>query len=165
MKRPRETYLVIAVGALFWCSGIFLAPLFASAGQGSSPLSEILYGVYHQVCHQFDARSFHISGEPLAVCVRCVSIYVAFLIGVLFYPVLAQIPLPRIPPRSILIGAAIPLFLDVAAGILGVYEVSTLTRVLTGSFFGIVAPFYVIPVATDAMRQFHLSRSPSTDVS
>src|SRR5262249_2651061 len=30
-------------------------------------------------CHQQPARSWHVAGEPLAVCIRCTSIYFGFL--------------------------------------------------------------------------------------
>lgn len=165
LNRSRETYLVIAAGALVWCSAILAAPVMASAGQGVSSTADVLYTLFHHVCHQFESRSFHLFGEPLAVCERCASIYVSFLIGVLLYPLLAHISSPRIPPRPVLIVAAVPVLLDVALTLFNVHEGSTITRVLSGSMFGVVAPFYIIPAATEAIHQFLPDHTPSTDLS
>ncbi len=45
------------------------------------------------------------------------------------------------------------MLLDVFAGFLGVYEVTNLTRSITGALFGAVMPFFAIPIVTDAFNQ------------
>jgi uncharacterized membrane protein len=42
-----------------------------------------LYQLFSMLCHQQPARSWHIHGEPLAVCIRCASLYFGFLAGLL----------------------------------------------------------------------------------
>jgi hypothetical protein len=43
--------------------------------------------------------------------------------------------------------------LDVFAGLLGIHEVTNATRTFTGAMFGLLLPFIIIPVATEAVRQ------------
>lgn len=58
-----------------------------------------------------------------------------------------------LPPRMLLIGAALPLLVDgLAIGFL-VYDVTNVTRAATGALFGIVVPFTIIPAAQEAARE------------
>jgi len=57
---------------MLWCLAIAAAPLL-----GWHPL----YVFFSTICHQQPARSWHLAGEPLAVCIRCASIYFAFTIS------------------------------------------------------------------------------------
>ena len=61
-------------GATVWCLAIVAAPFFHFTP---------IYLIFSAVCHQLPARSWHIDGEPLAVCIRCTSIYFGFLAGLL----------------------------------------------------------------------------------
>src|SRR5262245_14965829 len=61
---------VLLAGATLWCLSIVAAPAF------NVPW---LYAIFSRICHQDPARSWHLAGEPLAVCVRCASIYFAFV--------------------------------------------------------------------------------------
>jgi hypothetical protein len=42
-----------------------------------------LYSFFSSICHQAPTRSWHIHGEPLAVCIRCAAISLGFLTGLL----------------------------------------------------------------------------------
>jgi uncharacterized membrane protein len=64
------------------------APLSAASGGAAAPL---LYAVFASVCHQIAERSFHLAGEPLAVCHRCFGFYVGFTLGLAFLPLLRRI--------------------------------------------------------------------------
>jgi uncharacterized membrane protein len=35
------------------------------------------------ICHQIPARSWHLAGEPLGVCIRCTAISFGFLTGLI----------------------------------------------------------------------------------
>lgn len=61
-------------GTTAWCLAIVAAPLFHLTP---------IYQIFSAVCHQLPTRSWHIHGEPLAVCIRCTSIYYGFLAGLL----------------------------------------------------------------------------------
>ncbi len=74
-----DRVLLSAVAA--WCGAIIAAPLFDSG---------LLYGLFSSICHQYPERSWFLSGQPLAVCIRCTSIYVGFLVALAL----------RLPPRT-----------------------------------------------------------------
>ena len=73
-------YSALLAGSVLWCAAIIAAPLI-----NLSPV----YAFFSVICHQDSARSWQISGEPLPVCIRCASIYFAFLASLWF----------RLPPR------------------------------------------------------------------
>ena len=64
-----KTYAALLAGATLWCLSIVAAPLFGLSW---------IYDFFSRICHQDPSRSWHLAGEPLAVCVRCASIYFAF---------------------------------------------------------------------------------------
>ena len=120
-----------------------------------------IYRFFHPVCHQLADRSLHIFGEPLAVCARCSSIYGAFLVGTVLYPALRTIQAPRYPSRGVLLAAAVPIVVDVISGMIGFHAVSSATRLLSGATFGLVAPFFVIPAAIEALQQIYTRVVPA----
>jgi uncharacterized membrane protein len=154
MNISKATYSAIAVTATFWCAGILLAP--SSGGAGT-----LVYAVYERVCHQMEDRSFHLFGGQLAVCARCSSIYLAFLFGTLLFPLFGNISNANLPNRWILIGSAIPVFADAIGGMIGIHEVTNVTRSITGGLFGLVVPFFIIPTAIEAIHQIRSSMKAS----
>ena len=147
----RGVYAVLLGGTLLWCGAIFAAPLLS--GGPWSGVSSFLYQFFHPICNQLDSHSFHIAGEKTAVCIRCTSIYVSFLAGLLVYPALSA-PTRRIEAgRHSLLVAAAPMVVDVALSVLKIHESTSLSRLLTGSFFGIIAVFIVVPILMDAMSE------------
>lgn len=147
----RATYVAVLCGSLLWCLALAFAPLCA-AGEANSTAAA-LYGFFHRICHQIPERSFVIAGWPLAVCVRCSSIYTAFLIGTIFYPLLRPLENPRLPSRALLVIAGALLAFDgLSLGFL-FYDVSNATRAVTGILFGAVLPFTIIPAAQQAVQE------------
>ena len=65
----KKTYAALLAGATLWCLSIVAAPMFGLSW---------VYVFFSRICHQDPARSWHLAGEPLAVCIRCTSIYFAF---------------------------------------------------------------------------------------
>lgn len=138
---------------MLWCAAIVLAPAFAAWQAAPSWVSSLLYRFFDPVCHQIDARSFHLFGFPLAVCSRCSSIYLAFLAGTLLYPLVYDLQHPAMPARILLLIAFVPMVFDAAAGFVGLYESSFLLRTLTGALFGVVFPLFIIPAAIEGAGQ------------
>src|SRR5262245_22166591 len=64
--------MVLAVASTVWCSTIIAAPLLGSSW---------IYAFFSAICHQDPARSWHLNGEPLPVCMRCTSIYLSFTLS------------------------------------------------------------------------------------
>ena len=62
---------------------VVAAPL---AAQRQSVLAPLLYEFFDPICHQIAARSFHLGGEPLAACHRCLGLYLGFALGLLLLP-------------------------------------------------------------------------------
>ncbi|MBI4471125.1 MAG: DUF2085 domain-containing protein [Acidobacteria bacterium] len=68
MKRKASAALIIATS--IWCLTILIAPFTAWSA---------VYDFFSHICHQDPVRSWHLFGNPLPVCIRCTSIYFAFL--------------------------------------------------------------------------------------
>ncbi len=148
MNLPRYTYVVLLFGALAWCAGIVAAPLLAGSSAGNT-----LYQSFHQICHQLPERSFHFAGEKLGVCARCSSIYFAFLVGLAVYPFFKSLDDVRTPGRVFLFAAMAPMLIDVGLSVLNIHESSLVTRAITGSVFGFVIPFIILPTGIEAVQQ------------
>jgi len=132
---PRRLLLL----ALFcWCAAIAGTPLLASMGGWGSRISLFLYEFFSRVCHQIDARSFHLAGHKCAVCARCAAIYCSFLFGVLVFPRLSATRLAAIPMSVLLPFSLMPMGIDVLLATLGIHESNDVTRVTTGFIFGLV---------------------------
>ncbi len=153
MRLSVLTYLVILAGVIVWCGGILLAPMCTAAGGDGAVVGRALYAFYHPICHQIPSRSYFVAGHPLGVCVRCSSIYAAFLAGTMLFPLLRRFVVLRASARWILFFAAVPMFVDATwVGSL-LYEVTCLTRVVSGAVFGLVLPFVLLPAALEASRE------------
>jgi len=153
MRYSRTTYLGILLGAVAWCSAIVLAPVFAAEGGMFALPAEFVYRMFHPICHQLRERSFTLLDQPFAACVRCSTIYFAFLAGTLLYPIVRKLDRPVMPSRLILLAAALPMLVDAFPVGTGLYEVTHLTRMVTGGIFGLVLPFYILPAAIEAVQQ------------
>jgi uncharacterized membrane protein len=70
LKVPARAALLL--GTTVWCLAIVAAPFFHFTP---------IYLFFSAICHQLPARTWHIHGEPLAVCIRCTGIYFGFLAG------------------------------------------------------------------------------------
>jgi uncharacterized membrane protein len=63
--------MLISAGAA-WTALVVAAPLFGWSA---------VYTAAHLVCHQIPGRSFHLGAGPLAVCARCLGLYLGALAG------------------------------------------------------------------------------------
>jgi len=64
-----KTYAALVAASTLWCTAVIAAPVFHL---------DSVYSVFSRICHQDPTRSWHVAGEPFAVCIRCSSIYFAF---------------------------------------------------------------------------------------
>lgn len=159
MRYAKLTYSIILLGAAVWCSSIVLAPIFAASSGNLKEVGEVLYTFFSPICHQLDARSFHINGMPFGVCARCFAIYVGFFVGILFYPVLRRIEKPRMPSRWILFLACAPMVVDASAWRFGLYEATSVTRAVTGGIAGFTLAFFIVSALIPAMDELAGDRS------
>ena len=131
-----------------------MAPVLVASGGALRLGGDLVYQFFHPICHQVEDRSFHILGEPLAVCIRCSSIYFAFLGGVLLYPLGVRIGRYIASHRSVLLWSVLPMCIDVVLDELGVFESTSSSRIGSGMLFGVIIPFYIIPAVQEAVQEF-----------
>lgn len=116
--------LVLLVGAVL--------PPFVGPGVEAALMS----GFQH-LCHQLPSRSFSVGGVALAVCHRCMGIYVGLVAGTLLLP-LVRTRAPRWVryDRWVLLAAVLPTVLDWGGDVLGAWSNTVGTRVATGLWLG-----------------------------
>jgi len=158
MDNPRTTYFAVLICSGLWCALLLAAPLLRSA---DLPVSSALYSAFSHVCHQFSDRSFHVGGEPIAVCVRCSVLYFGFFASLIVYPFLAR-RRSRLQDVRVLAVAFLPMAIDVGLNMFGLSQSTAETRALTGLLAGVALPFFVLPPLQDAVRQFSAQRGDST---
>ena len=100
----------------------------------------LMYG-FDPLCHQIAERSPHVDGVQIAVCHRCYGILVGLAIG----PVAALIIRGRVNRYAslLIVASLIPLALDWGLGIVGIWENTAASRLITGAIFGVVAGILV----------------------
>ena len=129
MKERLQRLLVSAFPASLAGAAIS-APCLALSSYGA--LTFLIFLFFSPVCHQDPARSFWIFGAPMAVCARCLGIYLGAAVG-------AWIPAPR---RMLLSGLALFAALnlaDVLTEAAAWHGNWKLTRLLLGALLGLAA--------------------------
>jgi len=148
-----------------WCIGILAAPLLKHVGWTQS--ADVLYAFFSRVCHQDDARSFHIEGEKIGVCVRCSAIYFGFFLGLITLPLVRALKRKNVPTKGFFLFAVLPMVVDVILNAMGIQASTTITRVITGALFGMSMPWLVVPIFIEACLQLTLrnnNHSPDSGV-
>jgi uncharacterized membrane protein len=146
-RRARAAWVMTAGCAAGLVGLIVAAPLLRAGGAEGA--SSLIYDGFRLLCHQMDARSFHVEGFQLAVCARCFGIYVGALLGVMAYPLVRRPARRDLPARAWLIASAVPTTVDFALGFFGVWENTHLSRFLTALLLGVVLAFYIVPGMVD----------------
>ena len=134
-------YLATLVGILAWLGAIALAPYLKSRG---IPLERFLYFCFSPVCHQIPGRSFSLFGYPMAVCARCLGIYSGFLAGLGLYPLLRGLARARLPRMKTFLALSLPIVVDTAGNLFGLWASTNVLRLATGILWGSVLPFYFV---------------------
>ncbi len=146
----RRVWFLTACGTLVWLAGIFLAPWLAA--RGASGAARFVYAVFAPVCHQIAERCYHLNGHPLAVCGRCLGIYIGFAAGLVVYPLVRGFSRLALPPARLFLILTLPMALDGAAGLLGLWRSPIGLRFATGFAWGTVLPFYFVTGVADFFR-------------
>jgi uncharacterized membrane protein len=157
----RERRARRAWGAALACAAglvglIVSAPLLKAAGAWAA--ADAVYRGFGLMCHQIGGRSFHVGGEPLAVCARCFGLYAGALAGVAAYPLARPLVRRDFPARAWLIAAAVPTSVDFALGFFGLWQNTHASRFLTALPLGVAVAFCAVPGLVDLglspLRQF-----------
>jgi uncharacterized membrane protein len=156
------TVVVLAMTAAVVWAAMLPAAAYAAA-LADRPAAQLfafaVYGLGSAICHQLDARSFHLFGEQLPVCARCLGLYAGGAVAAISYAWLARSRKGRAGSAAALTRTArwlLPLAAVPMAASL-IYEWSTgdvpsnLIRSATGIVLG-VAVAHVILAAVDSTR-------------
>lgn len=149
MKRKQRILLVYCLtlgGIIIWLAVIFLAPYLRSQ---DSSLSVFAYLVFTPICHQIPSRSFHLFGEPLAVCARCLGIYFGALGGTGLYPLINGFSKLDLPKVRTFILVSLPIITDAGGNFLHLWISSHWIRFMIGFLWGLILPFYFIVGVSD----------------
>jgi uncharacterized membrane protein len=142
----KSIYVATLIGILLWIGALYYAPYLRSQ---SSPFSGFLYAVFSPTCHQIPSRCFHVFGNPVAVCARCLGIYTGFLLGTFIFPFTRDFSKPIFPQAKLFIFLSLPIFMDATGNILGIWKSTGWIRFGTGVLLGSVLPFYFLAGLTD----------------
>jgi len=142
-SRPLAIYLLLLLVAIGWLGATMLAPYLVHSKQLSA--ATFIYRAFSLICHQLSERSLFLFGYPLSVCSRCAGIYAGFLAGLIVYPFIRSLDCASMPHRRYLLLALLPISIDFAGGLLGVFENTTLSRAVTGLLLGATSSFYLLP--------------------
>lgn len=85
----------LAVANIFFFTYVglpILAPILLAAGFTGA--ANTIYQVYNLLCHQLPTRTYFIFGEQVAMCERCISIYITMFVGGLVFNFARYRPLP-----------------------------------------------------------------------
>ena len=160
-RRPFVFWLVAASAVLSVVLLIVVAPVAAAGGHVD--LAQGIYGAFGTLCHQLPERSYFIAGHKFAVCSRCTGLYAGFAFTLLLYPLIRSLKTTAMPPRSLLLLAAIPLAIDFSVTFFGFWENTHTSRLLTGALLGSVTVFYVMPGLVElSLRHSQTARPNST---
>ena len=147
VRRQIAVWLIVVLGSVLITTAIIAAPLALSSGHLLWALP--IYHAFSLVCHQIPERSFFIAGHPFAVCARCFGLYAGFTLATLAYPLISSLKKTDAPPRRWLFLAAVPLVIDYALGLFGIWNNTHSSRFITGALLGSVAVFYTMPGLLD----------------
>jgi uncharacterized membrane protein len=155
----KQAWRVWAIGlavVALWAALILIAPL--AKINGLMAISAPLYTFFNFICHQIPERSFHIAGEPFGVCSRCSGVYFGLFAGFAVYPLWRRIEEIEPLARFWLFLSLIPIGVDWSLTILGIWENTQLSRLLTGLILGVACATYIIPALIEIGRNMTIRR-------
>ncbi|MBN2246773.1 MAG: DUF2085 domain-containing protein [Candidatus Aminicenantes bacterium] len=154
-------YIITMTGSLILLGLIFLAPYLKSL---SDPAADLIYSLFSPLCHQIPSRSFAIYGFPLAVCARCLGIYLGFFLGTLIHPLISGFRNREVPSRAYLIFFSLPIIIDTAANFLRFWNTPGWIRLILGIVWGGILPFYFIAGINELVNR-NKNKLSSLDIS
>ena len=137
-------YFLLLSGALFWIMLIVASPW---ASLENPTAGRYLYFFFSGICHQESDRCFHYHGLPLAVCARCLGIYIGFVIGLLGSRFLSGFRRILLAHPRLLLLFVVPMAIDL------LLPNNHWSRLLTG----IAASFPVAFFVHEAAEQVHIT--------
>lgn len=156
-KRSYRVLVFCLAIAFIWLAAIVSPPVLASLG--SHPAAAGVFSFFGWMCHQIPERSFHFAGEQLGVCSRCFGVYFGLLVGFAVYPLWRNIENIEPLPRLWLFASIVPLGIDFALTLFGIWENTHFSRFVTGLILGAACATYIIPAAVEIAQNFAHARA------
>lgn len=155
--RRQAARVVAATGLVTaaWLLLIISPSLLHAAGHDAAAGS--VFGFFGYICHQIPERSFYAFGHQFGVCSRCFAVYAGLFAAVVEYPLWRSVENIEPLPRIWLLLSAVPMAIDWALTVFGIWENNFLSRTLTGLILGFACGTYIIPALVEITRNF---RSP-----
>lgn len=144
-KRVSLLYFVLLTAALCWNALIVSVPLLARSSEAGGRAAGWITLFFAPVCHQLSGRCFTFMDRLLPVCSRCTGIYLGFTCGILMFPLFKKNYMTASPDRRLLLGALLPLLVQVTLEKTGIWQGGLWLRFFTGLVAGAAAVFYVLP--------------------
>lgn len=147
-RPPSRLVPAIVTGlALIWTAGVVVAPWLATNGSFFAPWLRL---VYKPGCHQIAERCLDLGFGPLAVCARCMGLYIGGCLGLLWTTLRNRSSRPR-PVWLVIIAA--PSVLDFAAGLIGLPSLANWPRFALAVPLGLLAGLYLGDALLEIVRQ------------
>jgi uncharacterized membrane protein len=145
-----------------WMAGLFLVLIWVlliiglpiAKANGFEAIISPLYHLFSFICHQIPERSFHLLGEPFAVCSRCFGVYFGLLFGFAVYPIWRDIAEIEPLPRFWLFLSLVPMSIDWSLTFFGIWENTHLSRFITGIVVGVACATFIVPALVEIIRNF-----------
>ena len=154
-QRARSTGFAIALAIVV----LVLMPPFVGPG-----VRRVIMDGFAAICHQLPGRSAHVNGISLAVCHRCLGIYLGMLTAAPIAHVLHRwIKNRQEWAPSILLASLVPLSIDWAVDAVGIVDNVPLSRAITGWIFGLVAGYFLITAIDDLLESTARRRSRAVE--
>lgn len=159
----KQSFHIWTVGlAVVFAWILLIVGLPVAKANGFVTISSPLYYFFSFLCHQIPERSFHIVGEPFAVCSRCFGVYFGLLSGFAIYPLWRNIDDIGPLPKFWLFASLIPMTVDWSLNFLGILENTQMSRFLTGLVVGIACATFIVPALVEITRNFTYRNRSST---
>jgi len=178
MAARNENYVPIAIAGGFrsqawrvWAVGVSLVTLWLSLivaapvakASGLVAVSSPIYSLFSFLCHQIPDRSFHVEGEPFAVCSRCFGVYFGLLFGYAIYPLWRPVDSIEPLPKVWLFLSLIPITVDWSLTFFGIWENTHLSRFFAGLILGTACGTFIVPSIVEIKRNLTRRRGTFVD--
>ena len=155
-KQALRVWITAMILVALWPLSMAAAPIFAS--NGITDISAYIYTVFSFICHQNPERSYHLLGNPIAVCARCFGVYFGLFLGFIVYVMFIKVDDIEPPSRIWLVLSLIPIGIDWTLGFFGIWENTHLSRFVTGGILGTICTMYLVPAFVEIRRNQTLGK-------
>lgn len=155
-------YFLTLVGIVSLLALIVLAPFFASRGFS---MAGLIYSVFSPICHQIPSRCFILFGYPMAVCSRCLGIYLGFFIGIVLFPFVQGFSKISVPKTEVFVLVTLPIVVDTAGNFFSFWMTPGWFRLVLGAVWGFILPFFFIPGVWEAVVSRDKTKKYSKNIS